>query len=149
LIPQAPEFLFPEDADITLRLWKILGEKLKSDKNESLFYDLEMKLLPVLMDMEMTGIKIDAGFFKQMSTRFAGQMKELQREIFDEAGMEFNINSPRQLGEVLFEKLQLPVQKKTAKTKRYSTDVKVLKKLCAFPHKMPKADTEIQDRFKA
>ncbi|MBE9569935.1 MAG: DNA polymerase I [Proteobacteria bacterium] len=127
-----------EDADITLRLWKILGDKLKSDENESLFYDLEMKLLPVLMDMEMSGIKIDAGFFKQMSTRFAGQMKEMQREIFDEAGMEFNINSPQQLGEVLFEKLQLPVQKKTAKTKRYSTDVKVLKKLCAFPHKMPR-----------
>ena len=127
-----------EDADITLRLWKILGDKLKSDKNESLFYDLEMKLLPVLMDMEMTGIKIDAGFFQQMSTRFAGQIKEMEREIFDEAGMEFNINSPQQLGEVLFEKLQLPVQKKTAKTKRYSTDVKVLKKLCAFPHKMPR-----------
>ncbi len=127
-----------EDADITLRLWEILGEKLKSDKNEPLFYDLEMKLLPVLMDMEMTGIKIDAGFFQQMSTRFTGQMKEMEREIFDEAGMEFNINSPQQLGEVLFEKLQLPVQKKTAKTKRYSTDVKVLKKLCAFPHKMPR-----------
>jgi DNA polymerase-1 len=126
-----------EDADITLRLWKILDRKLKSDKNEDLFYDLEMKLLPVLMDMEMSGIKIDSPFFQKMSVRFAGQMKEMEREIFDEAGMEFNINSPQQLGEVLFEKLQLPVQKKTTKTKRYSTDVKVLKKLCAFPHKMP------------
>ncbi|MBW2116838.1 MAG: DNA polymerase I, partial [Deltaproteobacteria bacterium] len=65
-------------------------------------------------------------------------LKELERDIFNEAGMEFNINSPQQLGEVLFEKLQLPVQKKTAKTKRYSTDVRVLKKLCAFPHKIPK-----------
>jgi DNA polymerase-1 len=119
-------------------LWKILGEKLKSDKNEPLFYDLEMKLLPVLMDMEMTGVKIDVGFFQKMSTRFTGQIKKIEREIFDEAGMEFNINSSQQLGEVLFEKLQLPVQKKTAKTKRYSTDVKVLKKLCAFPNKMPR-----------
>jgi DNA polymerase-1 len=64
-------------------------------------------------------------------------MKEIEREIFDEAGMEFNINSPQQLGYVLFEKLQLPVQKKTSKTKKYSTDVRVLKKLTAFPNKMP------------
>jgi DNA polymerase-1 len=127
-----------EDADITLRLWQILDKKLKSDKNEDLFYELEMKLLPVLIDMEMTGIKIDTDFFKGMSKRFAEQLKQVEREIFDEAGMEFNINSPQQLGEVLFEKLQLPVQRKTAKTKKYSTDVKVLKKLCAFPHKMPK-----------
>ena len=127
-----------EDADITLRLWQILNDKLESDRNEALFYDLEMRLLPVLMDMEMTGIRIDAGFFKQMSSRFSGQLKELQKNIFDEAGVEFNINSPQQLGEVLFEKLQLPVQKKTAKTKRYSTDVKVLKKLCVFPHRIPK-----------
>jgi DNA polymerase-1 len=127
-----------EDADITLRLWQILDEKLKSEKNDALFYDLEMKLLPVLMDMEMTGILIDASFFKQMSSSFSGQLKQLERDIYDEAGMEFNINSPQQLGEVLFEKLQLPVQKKTVKTRRYSTDVKVLKKLCSFPHRIPK-----------
>jgi DNA polymerase-1 len=65
-------------------------------------------------------------------------MEEMEREIFDEAGMEFNINSPQQLGYVLFEKLGLPVQKKTIKTRSYSTDVKVLKKLSAFPHKIPK-----------
>ena len=127
-----------EDADITLRLWQILNKKLKSDKNEDLFYDLEMRLLPVLIDMEMTGIRIDTDFFIDMSKSFAEHLKEMEREIFEEAGMEFNINSPQQLGEVLFEKLQLPVQGKTLKTKKYSTDVKVLKKLCAFPHKMPK-----------
>jgi len=126
-----------EDADMTLRLMQVLDQKLRSDKNEGLFLDLEMKLLPVLMDMEMAGIRIDAGFFQQMSARFAEQMKEMEKEIFDEAGMEFNINSPQQLGHVLFEKLQLPVQKKTAKTKKYSTDVKVLKKLTAFPNKIP------------
>jgi len=126
-----------EDADMTLRLMHITEKKLKAEKNEDLFFDLEMKLLPVLMDMEMAGIRIDADFFKQMSAGFTGQMKVMEKEIYEEAGMEFNINSPQQLGHVLFEKLQLPVQKKTAKTKRYSTDVKVLKKLAAFPNKTP------------
>ncbi|NQT55939.1 MAG: DNA polymerase I [Desulfobacteraceae bacterium] len=126
-----------EDADVTLRLMQILDDKMKSDKNEDLFYGLEMKLLPVLMDMEMTGIKIDTPFFEQISVRFANRIKKIEREIFDEAGMEFNINSPQQLGYVLFEKLQLPVQKKTSKTKKYSTDVRVLKKLTAFPNKIP------------
>jgi DNA polymerase-1 len=127
-----------EDADMTLKLWRLLEKKLGSDQNEPLFYELEMKLLPVLMEMEMSGVKIDAGHFQEMSARFSDQMEEIAAEIYDEAGMVFNINSPQQLGEVLFEKLQLPVQKKTAKTKRYSTDVKVLERLCAYPHKMPK-----------
>jgi DNA polymerase-1 len=127
-----------EDADITFRLRGILDQKMRSDKNEKLFYDLEMKLLPVLMDMEMTGIRIDAGFFREMSGRFGEEMKEMEKAIYAEAGMEFNINSPQQLGYVLFEKLGLPGQKKTAKTKRYSTDVKVLKKLSASTFKIPK-----------
>ena len=127
-----------EDADITFRLMGILDEKLRSEKNEPLFYDLEMKLLPVLMDMEYAGIKIDTAFFTEMSGRFAEQLQEIEREIYEEVGMEFNINSPQQLGHVLFEKLQLPVQKKTRKTKNYSTDVKVLKKLSLLPHKTPK-----------
>ena len=127
-----------EDADITLRLQEILDRKLKADENEALFYELEMRLLPVLMDMEMTGILIDTGFFEQLSVRFSDQMRAIEAKIFQEAGMEFNLNSPRQLGYVLFEKLQLPVQKKTSKTKRYSTDVKVLEKLSAFPHEVPR-----------
>ncbi|HOP48660.1 MAG TPA: DNA polymerase I [Desulfobacteraceae bacterium] len=127
-----------EDADITFRLMMILDKKLKEDGNEELFYDMEMKLLPVLMDMEMTGIRIDGDYFKRMSREFSEQLKTLERKIYKEAGMEFNINSPQQLGYVLFEKLNLPTQKKTVKTKKYSTDVKVLKKLCAFPNKTPR-----------
>ncbi|MEE9420068.1 MAG: DNA polymerase I [Desulfatiglandaceae bacterium] len=126
-----------EDADITLRLMTILDQKLRSDKNETLFQDLEMKLLPVLMDMELTGITIDIGAFKQMSSRFAEEISAIEMEILEEAGMEFNINSSQQLGFVLFEKLQLPGQKKTAKTKRYSTDVRVLRKLAASSYKIP------------
>ncbi|HEN20551.1 MAG TPA: DNA polymerase I, partial [Desulfobacteraceae bacterium] len=127
-----------EDADITLKLMNILDKKLREDKNEALFYGMEMKLLPVLMDMEMTGIRINSGFFRKMSADFADQLKALERKIFEEAGMEFNINSSQQVGYVLFEKLNLPAQKKTVKTKKYSTDVKVLKKLAAFPHEIPK-----------
>jgi DNA polymerase-1 len=127
-----------EDADITLRLTALLDKGLHSDRNQDLFYNMEMKLLPVLMEMEFAGIKIDTAFFAAMSRRFAEQLREIEKEIFEEAGMEFNINSQQQLGYVLFEKLQLPVQKKTAKTKHYSTDVKVLKKLSSLPHKTPK-----------
>jgi DNA polymerase-1 len=127
-----------EDADMTLRLKRILDKELRTVHNEALFYDIEMRLLPVLMDMEMTGIKIDKAFFKKMSFQMSEQIAQIEKEIFQEAGMEFNIKSPHQLGMVLFEKLQLPGQKKTAKTKKYSTDVKVLKKLAAYPHKIPK-----------
>ena len=127
-----------EDADMTLRLMHKLDKELRAVHNETLFYDIEMKLLPVLMDMELTGIKIDRPFFKKMSRKMSQQLTDLEKEIFGEAGMEFNINSPHQLGTVLFEKLQLPGQKKTAKTKKYSTDVSVLKKLAAYPHKLPK-----------
>jgi DNA polymerase-1 len=126
-----------EDADMTLRLKTILDQKLSSDKNQTLFHDLEMKLLPVLMDMELTGITIDTEVFKEMSSRFAREISAIKAEIFEEAGMEFNINSSQQLGFVLFEKLQLPGQKKTVKTKRYSTDVKVLRKLAASSYKIP------------
>jgi DNA polymerase-1 len=131
-----------EDADMTLQLRAILEEQLKKDLNQDLFYDLEMKLIPVLMDMEAAGIKIDVKFFQEMSKRFAKQLKEIESQVYAEAGMEFNINSPQQVGVVLFEKLQLPLQKKTLKTKTYSTDVKVLKQLASdsggVPHPMPK-----------
>ncbi|SPD72957.1 DNA polymerase I [uncultured Desulfobacterium sp.] len=126
-----------EDADITLRLMRLLDDRLREDKNESLFFDMEMRLLPVLMDMEMAGIRIAPEIFQDMSSVFAVQLKEMEKQVYDEAGMVFNINSPQQLGYVLFEKLGLPVQKKTTKTKNYSTDVKVLKKLTAYPHKIP------------
>ncbi|MBN1626817.1 MAG: DNA polymerase I [Deltaproteobacteria bacterium] len=126
-----------EDADITLRLKSVLDNRLKEDHNQDLFYNIEMKLLPVLMDMESAGILIDIPFFREMSRVFAGKIRDIQGMIFLQAGMEFNINSPQQLGFVLFEKLGLPTQKKTSKTKSYSTDVKVLKKLAASGFEIP------------
>ncbi len=127
-----------EDADITLGLMSVLDKKLQSDMNQDLFYNMEMKLIPVLMDMEFTGVKIDTTFFSEKSRDFAEQIQGIEKEIYDEAGREFNINSPQQLGEILFEKLQLPGGRKTAKTRRYSTDVKVLKKLTIHPYKTPR-----------
>jgi len=88
--------------------------------------------------MEWTGIKVDTEVFKAMSRRFSRQLEDIETAIYAEAGMAFNINSPQQLGYVLFEKLGLPVQKKTTKTKAYSTDVKVLEKLSSLPYKIPK-----------
>ncbi len=126
-----------EDADITYQLMEILHDRLVSQEVSGLFYDLEMRLLPVLIDMEMAGIKLDLAFLEEMSSRFSGYLEELESQIYKEAGMEFNINSPQQLGYVLFEKLQLPTQRKTAKSKNYSTDVKVLRKLVAYPHRVP------------
>jgi DNA polymerase I len=127
-----------EDADMTWRLRECLDKRLKEQESESLFYGLEMKLVPVLMDMEMTGVKIDTEIFSRMSTRFGRELKNIEQEIFKEAGMEFNVNSPQQLGYVLFEKLGLPGQKRTAKTKRYSTDVRVLRKLSAEAYEIPR-----------
>ena len=126
-----------EDADYTLRLKKILEKKLRENKNEQLFYDIEMKLVPVLMDMEIFGVKIDIPFLKSLSQEFDRRLKEIEQKIYKEAGIQFNINSSQQLGFVLFEKLGLPTQKKTLKTKRYSTDESVLRKLCAYNSKVP------------
>ncbi len=127
-----------ERAVVCLRLKAILEEKLRSDMNEDLFYETEMKLIPVLADMEWQGIKVDTAFLGDLSDRYSGELKEIEGEIYDEAGFEFNIHSPQQLAYVLFEKLQLPVQKKTSKTKCYSTDVSVLTKLASLPSKVPK-----------
>lgn len=126
-----------EDCDITLKLMSILDEQLKKDMNQDLFYGLEMRLLPVLMDMELAGVKIDVPFFREMSREFAKRIRDLEKRVFKECGTQFNLNSPQQLGHILFEKLKLPVQRKTAKTKSYSTDVKVLNKLARSGYIIP------------
>jgi DNA polymerase-1 len=124
-------------AEVALKLKSLMEKKLASDKNDDLFYNLEMRLLPVLMDMEWEGIRIDIPFFKAQSRKYGEELQSIEKQIYEEAGMEFNINSPQQLGVVLFEKLGLPSQKKTGKTKAYSTDVKVLTRLASLPYKIP------------
>ena len=116
-----------EDADITFRLWKLFSSELKEKNLLALFYNIEMALLPVLIKMENKGICLDVETLKTISLQLTTEIKRLETDIHVLAGGEFNINSPTQLQEILFEKLHLKTGKKT-KT-GYSTDADVLQKL--------------------
>ncbi|MBW2504198.1 MAG: DNA polymerase I [Deltaproteobacteria bacterium] len=116
-----------EDADITLRLYEKLQPLLVEYEQEALFSEVEMALLPVLVDMEQTGIRIAPELLHSLSKEMSQKLAELETQIHQIAGTAFNVGSPKQLGEILFEKLGLPRGKKT-KT-GWSTDVEVLRKL--------------------
>jgi len=115
------------DVDMTYRLVGLLEPELREKELWDLFSEVEMPLIPVLMDMEVTGVALDVGFLKEMSRDLYQQIVALEGEIYRAAGHEFNINSTQQLGVVLFEELGLPVIKRT-KT-GYSTDADVLEEL--------------------
>ncbi len=123
-----------EDADISLRLKRVLEPKLREHDLTSLFHDVEMKLMIVLADMEYAGVKIDAGLLRAMSGKLEKETAHIAQDIYGLAGSEFNINSPKQLADILFVKLGLTPVKKT-KT-GYSTDVDVLEEL-AHVHPLP------------
>lgn len=115
------------EAYIAWKSYPVLKEALQQHEMETLFNEIEMPLVFVLSDMEREGICIDADALKEYGTKLAGSIEEYEQKIYEEAGEEFNINSPKQLGVILFEKLQLPNGKKT-KT-GYSTAADVLDKL--------------------
>jgi DNA polymerase I len=123
-----------EDVAAAFLLWEKFSSQLEELGLWSLFTDLEMKLLPVLARMERWGIKVDPAVLAAMSTEFSEQLMQLEEQIFRVAGEQFNINSPRQLGEILFGKLGLPQGRRT-KT-GFSTDFKVLEQLCLY-HELP------------
>ncbi len=125
-----------EDADITFMVYDVLKPMLKKARLEELFEKVEMPLVSVLMKMEMTGICVDREKLSLLSKLFEHQLEGLEGRIFAIAGEDFNINSSQQLGRILFEKLKLPVQKKTKKKTGYSTDVDVLTTL-AEQHELP------------
>ncbi len=125
-----------EDADITLTAHHVLQKKLAEIGLTDLMKEVEVPLIPVLKDMEMRGICVDRERLRDLSKSFEQQLGLLETEIYRGAGEEFNINSPQQLGAILFEKLKLPVQKKTKKKTAYSTDVEVLTTL-AEKHELP------------
>ncbi|MGV6839536.1 MAG: DNA polymerase I [Planktomarina sp.] len=125
-----------EDADITLRLWQLLKPQLHTAKVTSVYETLERPLIPVLADMEMHGIKVDRDTLSRMSNGFAQKMAELEADIHAQAGRPFNVGSPKQLGEILFDDLGLPGGKK-GKTGAYSTGVDILEDL-ATEHDLPR-----------
>ena len=125
-----------EDADITLMAYHVLKPMLEDASLVQLFKKVEMPLVPVLMKMEMTGVCVDKKKLRDLSASFGNQLTRLESRIFSIAGEEFNIKSSQQLGHILFEKLKLPVQKKTRKKTAYSTDVNVLTVL-ADKHELP------------
>ncbi|HET7620455.1 MAG TPA: DNA polymerase I [Gemmatimonadaceae bacterium] len=135
-----------EDADMTLRLRAIFEPQLEVYALTSLFREIEIPLVDVLADMEWEGISIDTAFFASLKERFASERQRVERRIHEEAGVEFNINSNPQLRHILFEKLQLPVIKKTATGP--STDASVLQELAEQGHTIPELLMEYRELSK-
>jgi len=125
-----------EDADITLRLWHILRPRLVAERMSTVYHTLERPLVPVLAEMEMTGIKVDRAQLAAMSNVFAQDMAGLEAEIKSLAGRDFNVASPKQLGEILFDEMGLQGGKK-GKTGAYATGADVLEDLAAEGHDLP------------
>ena len=118
-----------EDADVTLKLKNYFAPLLKQEEIETLFYDIEMPLIYVLAEMEYTGVTLDTAALKQSSETLTSELQKLESEIHTLAGMPFNINSTRQVGEVLFEHLKIEEKAKKTKTGSYSTSEEVLEKM--------------------
>ena len=118
-----------EDADITLQLKNKLEPELKKHDCENLFYQIEMPLMPVLAEMEMNGVCLDTESLKETSKVFTERMNDLERRIYELAGQQFNIASPKQVGEILFDKLKIVEKAKKTKTGQYVTSEEVLQQL--------------------
>lgn len=134
-IEKATEYA-AEDADITGRLHRLLKPRLVQEKMVTVYETLERPLIPVLVDMEHNGIKVDKDMLNRLSNEFAVRLSELEGVIHELAGHPFNIASPKQLGEVLFDEMEIPGGKKS-KTGAYSTGADILEKLAAEGHELP------------
>ena len=124
-----------EDADITLQLKGIFDKEIEVNNLNKIFYDIEIPMISVLSEMETEGIKIDTSYLEKLDKEFEEDLGKLKKEIFKKSGEEFNLNSPKQLGEVLFDKLKLVSKPKKTKTGQYSTSEEVLSSL-ANDHKI-------------
>ena len=118
-----------EDADITLQLKNKLEPELKKAECEDLFYNIEMPLMPVLAEMEMNGVCLDTQSLAETSKQFTARMNEIEARIYELAGEQFNIASPKQVGEILFDKLKIVEKAKKTKTGQYVTSEEVLQQL--------------------
>jgi len=135
-IDKATEYA-AEDADITLRLWQLFKARLAQDRKARVYQRLEIPLIPVLCRMEQRGILVDRQILAQLSGEFSCLMAALEKEIYALAGETFNIGSPQQLGQILFEKMALPGGTKT-KTGQWSTAAQALEDLAANGHELPR-----------
>ncbi|HOT14828.1 MAG TPA: DNA polymerase I [Bacteroidales bacterium] len=118
-----------EDADVTFQLYGVLKEEIDKSFAKELFYNVESKLLEVLINVEKAGFTLDSAYLTRYKKQLAEDIKQLEQEIYNLAGQVFNIASPKQLGEILFEKLAIPYEGKLTKTKQYSTGEEVLVQL--------------------
>jgi len=126
-----------EDADITYRLYKIFNKNLKLEKLTNIYEIFEKPLIEILAFMEINGIKIDSKFLKDLSLKFEKKIKNLEKEIFKLSKKEFNIGSPKQLGEIIYNELKIAVLKKTRKGS-FATSASVLEDLAFKGHELPK-----------
>lgn len=118
-----------EDADITLKLKNILEREIGENKLEKLFHEIECPLIYVLADMEWSGVRLDLKALEDLSTQYTAELQRIEKEITDMAGIEFNVNSPKQIGEVLFDKLMIVEKPKKTKTGQYKTGEEELEKI--------------------
>jgi DNA polymerase I len=135
-VPRATEYA-GEETDIALRLWTVLKPRLAAESVTTVYETLERPLQPVLAEMERSGIKVERSALASLSGAFAQTIARLEDEIRELAGEEFNIGSPKQLGEILFDKMSLPGGRKT-KTGAWSTDAAALEELAAEGHDLPR-----------
>ena len=129
LEPQEVYEYAAEDADVTLRLKNVLEQKLKEVDGERLFYDIEMPLVPVLAEMELTGVCLDTAALTETGKNFNRRLAEYEQKIYAEAGETFNISSPKQVGDILFGKMKIVDKPKKTKTGQYVTSEEVLTQL--------------------
>lgn len=142
----APEEVYRyacEDADVTLKLKKVLEKELKENDAEALFYEIEMPLVPVLVTIERNGVLLDTEALKASSAHFSAQLENIEKEIYALADETFNIASPKQVGEVLFDKLKIVEKAKKTKTGQYVTSEEVLESL---RHKHPVVEKILEHR---
>ncbi len=126
-----------EDADITLRLQQVLKSKVIENKLLRVYESIERPLIPVIVTMEAAGVRVNPAVLEGLSVEFAAQMEKLEQEIHQLAGHPFNIGSPKQLGEVLFDEMGIAGGKKSSKTDAYATGADVLEELAAAGHALP------------
>ena len=129
LQPQEVYEYAAEDADVTLRLKNVLEQKLKEVDGERLFYDIEMPLVPVLAEMELTGVCLDTAALAETGKNFNRRLAEYEQKIYAEAGETFNISSPKQVGDILFGKMKIVDKPKKTKKGQYVTSEEVLTQL--------------------